>query len=261
MQLKPPKYEQAAAAFGAIVAKIPMNKGFSLNEDAFLNLGWCQYSLGKQQAEQSADWHEKAAKTFAALVKQFPNSKYADQALYFQGEALYALGKSNEALVPYAQLVKDHIKSSLRADGLYALGVTQEELKQYPQAGQTYDLFIAEFSKHALFNEVQMRKAETVLQAGLALDADNKGEQAQPLFAQAAEMFATAAAVENFALADHALYKQALCHSNKTSRWRQQRRMPAWRRSFQNRRMPKTPPWMPAACTIRPTRAPRRSSG
>ncbi|MEQ8785598.1 MAG: tetratricopeptide repeat protein [Pirellulaceae bacterium] len=211
LQLKPPKYEEAADAFAKVVAKIPQNKDFSLNEDAYLNLGWCQYSLGKEQNDKSAEWNQKAADTFAAMVKQFPKGKFTDQALYFQAEALYAQGKRKESLAPYDQLVKEHPKSSLRSSGLYALGVTHEELGQYPQAGQAYDLLLKEFPDNQLVTEVRMRKAETLLQAGLALEREKKAAEAQAAYGQAAAMFADAASAQGFKLADHALYRQAFC--------------------------------------------------
>jgi TolA-binding protein len=211
LQLKPPKYAEAADAFAKVVAKIPENKDFSLNEDAYLNLGWCQYSLGREQPQKAAEWNQKAAATFAAMVKQFPKGKFADQALYFQGEALYTLGKRKESLAPYKQLVDEHPKSTLRSSGLYALGVTYEELSQFAEAGQVYDTLLKEFPDHELVTEVRMRKAETLLQAGLALQKQNKAEEAQAQFQQAAAMFADAASAQGFKLADHALYREAFC--------------------------------------------------
>lgn len=211
LQLKPPRYEEAAQAFAAVVAKIPQNKDFSLNEDAYLNLGWCQYSLASQQPKKAAEWNQKAADTFAAMVKQFPKGKFTDQALYFEGEALYAMGKRKESLAPYVKLISDFPSSSLRASGLYALGVTREELSQFPAAGEAYDLFLKEFPDNELVTEVRMRKAETLLQAGLELDRQKKDAEAQPLYKQAAEMFADAASAQGFKLADHALFRQAYC--------------------------------------------------
>jgi TolA-binding protein len=210
LQLKPPKYEDAAKAFAVIVAKIPQNKDFSLNEDAYLNLGWCRYSLAKQKKpEEAANWHQQAADTFAGMVKQYPQGKFADQALFFQGEALYALEKRDEALVPYTRLVAEHPKSSLRLSGLYALGVTHEELSQFAKAGEVYDLLLKEFSEDALATEVGMRKGETVLQSGLALEKEGKAAEARPLFDAAGKLFAAAVAAPDFKLADHALYRQA----------------------------------------------------
>src|SRR5690606_21992177 len=104
--------------------------------------------------------------SFAEMLKAFPKGKFADQALYFQGESYYQLGKKQEAAAAYTELVKNFEKSNLRADALYALGVTHEELTAWADAGKTYDLFLKEFPESELATEVRMRKAETILQTG-----------------------------------------------------------------------------------------------
>ncbi len=204
-QLQLKKYDKSAEAFAAAIANHPK---LETREDAYLNLGWSQYTLGKQG---DAAQYAKAAASFDAMIKEFPKDKgkRTDQALFFLGESQYAVNKKAEAVAAYDQLVKDHAQSPLRCDALYALGVTQEELGQYPQAGQTYDLFLTDCATSGLITEVRMRKAETVLQAGLAAEAGNMAAEAKPLFAQAEKMFAEAAAVEKFALADHAIFRQA----------------------------------------------------
>ena len=62
--------------------------------------------------------------------------------------------------------MKSYPKSKLRSDALYSLGVAREELDQFAEAGEAYDLFLADYQKHDLVNEVRMRKAETVLRGG-----------------------------------------------------------------------------------------------
>jgi TolA-binding protein len=189
LQLK--RYDKAADAFQAVVKKFPAFDGI---QDAYLNLGWCQYTLAGQKVE---GMYAKAAATFSEMVKKFPDGKHADQAFFFLAESQYHLGRKKEAAVAYEKVVKDHAKSTVRADALYALGVTQEELGQFAEAGKAYDLFLAEFKQSELVTEVRMRKAETTLQAGE--------------HAAAADMFAAVAAVAGFASADHALYRQAFC--------------------------------------------------
>ena len=78
--------------------------------------------------------------------------------------------------------------------------MAREELDQFAEAGEAYDLFLADYQKHELANEVRMRKAETVLRGGK--------------FEAAAKLFAEVAALENFESADYALYRQAFCLTN-----------------------------------------------
>lgn len=187
-ELQQKKFDKAAAAFALVIKNHPK---FEMLEDAYLNLGWSQYSLGSADPKQL----EAAIQTFAAMLKAYPKGKFSDQALYFQGEALYQTGKKPEAVVAYDTLIKGFDKSNLRADALYALGVTQEELQKWAEAGQTYDQFLKEFPQSDLLTEVRMRKAETLLQNG------------DP--AAAEKLFAAVAAVKDFASADHALLRQA----------------------------------------------------
>lgn len=191
MQTEPPQLDKAAESFQAVVTKHPKFKEMA---DTLLNLGWCQYSLA-QQGVKPEENYAAAADVFAKLAAL--KDKHVDQALYFQGESLYLLDKKPEAIAAYAALVKDFPKSNRLADTLYALGVTQEELKMYPEAGKTYDQFLAGFADSSLANEVKMRKAETVLQAGEFADAEKR--------------FAEVVAVEGFPLVDLAIHRQAFC--------------------------------------------------
>ena len=193
MALKPPKYDKAEAAFAAIVKNHPK---FEEIEQAYFNLGWCQFS--QAQAGKAA-LYDKAAKTFEALIKAHPDGKVLDKTLYYYGDSLYNQNKKKEAIAGYAQLVSNEklAKSSLRKDAVYALGVTHEELGQYADAGKAYDIFLTEFADDAYATEVRMRKAETILQ-------DGKYEQAGKIFGEAA-------ASEGFNLVDHALFRQAFC--------------------------------------------------
>src|SRR6185295_9082994 len=190
-QLQLKQYDKAAAAFQAVIANNPK---FELIEDSYINLGSSQYALA---LAGTAGTYEKAAETFATLARLFPMGKYADSALFYQGESQYALGKKTEAAVAYAALLKQFEKTKHRGDALYALGVAFEELRKYPEAGTTYDIYLKEFATSPLANEVRMRKAETVLQAGN--------------FPAAEKMFAEVAAVKDFPETDHAIFRQAYC--------------------------------------------------
>ena len=185
------KLPEAAAEFQAVIKNHPK---FDFLEDALLNLASCQYT---QAAGGKRELYAAAAGTFTELRSKFPKGRYVEEALYFLGESLYAQDKKAEAIEAYGELLKDYPQSKRRAEALYAQGVAQEELGKFPQAGATYDLFLKEFAENRLATEVKMRKAETVLQSGDV--------------ALAERMFGEAAAVKDFASADHAIYRQAYC--------------------------------------------------
>ncbi len=191
MQLK--NFPQARETLQAVIdTKTP----FERREDAYLNLGWTLYSLALQNQPQL---FAQADQTFAAMLQEFPEGAYRDQALFFRGESAYLQGKREDAAAAYQQVVDQFPKSELRDDAIYALGVTCEELNRFEDAGKLYDLFLKEFPEHTLLPEVSMRKAETILRAGN--------------FAEAAQRFADVAATQGFKAADHALYRQAYCEA------------------------------------------------
>lgn len=206
------RFDVAARHFEAVVKKWSQVPGLKVLEDAYLNLGWCQYSLAAKAAKP-AEQYAAAAATFAQLIERYPQGKYVDQALYFLGESLYHQNKKTEAIAAYRRVVDDakFQKSSLRASALYALGVTLEETGQYADAGKVYDQFIKEFAEHELATEIRMRKAETILQLGLADKKAGRKESAEQRIRQALQVFAETAGHEQFEQRDHALFQQALC--------------------------------------------------
>ena len=187
------RYEEAAAAFAVVVRE---HADFEALEDTYLQLGWCQFTLGSQDAPELL---EEAVETLTALLTKYPEGKNRDQALFFLGEAEYRRDRKEEAVAAYSLLLKEFPKSPLRNDTLYALGVTYEELGRHEAAGRIYDTFLEEAEDEVLLAEVQVRKAETILQAG-DIEA-------------AAAAFAQAAAIPDFEAADYALSRHAFCLS------------------------------------------------
>jgi len=187
--LKLNRFEQAAQSFQTVIDKFPKSE---LIEATWLYLGIAQYSIGQAKDAQAYD---TAAATFQTLLAKYPKSKYLPQALFYAGEALYARDKKREAAQMYARLVNEFPGDANAADALYALGVCHEELQDYPSAGKCYDMFLEKFPDHRLAAEVTMRKGETLFQAGQ--------------YQEAADRFAAAASKAEFALADHALFRQA----------------------------------------------------
>ncbi len=193
--------EKAANCFQPLVdQKNPGEKRFTLLEDAYLNLGSVHFKIAKAEEpneKKKKQHYAKAEETYSALVNNFPQGKYADQALFFIGECHYALDNRDEAMKAYRQLVENHPNSVMRADGIYALGVAQEESKDFTGAETTYTSFLAAYADHDYAAEVGMRKAETVLHQG---DVD-----------RARTLFAKASSQPDFPQADRAVYRQAHC--------------------------------------------------
>jgi TolA-binding protein len=196
-QLKGKQYAAAAETFDKLLAdssRQPPVADVDFAPSNYLYLGLAQYNLG--QAGQ-ATMLERAAQTFATLAKNFPQSKFLSQALYYQGETAYALGRKTDAARFYDQVVRQFPRDALVADALYALGVTQEETGQHAAADATYASFLTSFPRNALAAEVTMRRGDVLLAQGKIDEAEQR--------------FAAAAAQPEFAMADLATMRQAAC--------------------------------------------------
>lgn len=183
------QYDAAVKNFVRVIREHPDSE---LADATHLNLGLAQYSIAQAGKPEAYD---DAIKTFAALAAKFPKSKELAQALYYQGEALYARDKKQAAAKAYAKLIDEHPDSPRRGDALYALGVAQQDLERVRDAGAAFDRFLKEFPKHKLRSEVILRRAETLF--------------SQDQFEAAGRWFASAAASKNFAMADLAAIRQA----------------------------------------------------
>ena len=173
-QMRQKELGLAATAFQLTLTNY---KPFEFTEEAYFLLGWCRYTIaGQQQGDEQVTLLGESIKSLTEGITKYPKGPFADDALYYRGEAQYKLGDREAAIASYKQLVDNYAKSNMRSSGLYALGVTHEELKRDDIASTIYDLFLEEFPEDSLASEIQLRKADTVLRGG-------KTEEAERLFA------------------------------------------------------------------------------
>lgn len=196
-QLQINKYQEAARTLRTLTTKFPM---FAELDAARFNLGMALYRHARtaQQAEQAAAW-KAASRAFETLAAKHPKSKYAASALYYQGECLFHGGSPAEAVPLYRKAIAAHTADSVLSlpDAYYALSTTQQDLQQFQEAAQTYQIFLAKFSKDALAEECRLRQGICLLE--------------RKQLAEAEKLLAAAAAAPRFDLADYALYQQAVC--------------------------------------------------
>ena len=146
---------------------------------------------------QNEGRYDLAAPQWLELLQRFPHGTLVDRALFYRGEALYQLGRKDEAIQVYAQMIRDCENSQLMADALYALAVAHQELGHHGQAAQALEDFLKRFPRHKLCLEVQLRQAEATLQQGDPQKAER--------------MFDGLTRIEGFPLASTALFRQAHC--------------------------------------------------
>ncbi|XZE54740.1 tetratricopeptide repeat protein [Planctomycetaceae bacterium SH139] len=161
MQLAEPNYGRAAEAFEQALR----NKKHELREESLSNLGWCLYALGNAGEVPDAANLRRAVAAFQTLLKEFPKTPLADRALFYQGESLYGLGQSEQAVAAYDAMLKSPAgqKSSLRADAMYSKGVALEELKRYDRAIGVYRGLLSQHTEDRLVGTVRLRLAEVLV--------------------------------------------------------------------------------------------------
>ena len=188
------KYDEAAAQFRTVVTKYPKLENL---DSAQFNLAMAYYQ--KADMSKKPEDFKNAAKEFGAVAAKFPSSKFADRALYYQGESAFAAGDNASAAAAYKNLTTKYVKSPLAANAFYALGIAQQQLKQNAEAAKTFKAFLAnpELAKNALASEVRLR-------LGMSLFAEKK-------FADAAKYFGEASKGKDFSHADFAALRQAQC--------------------------------------------------
>jgi TolA-binding protein len=179
---------------------------FQWLDEALLNLGNAQYNVAL--ADKKGAGFAAAAETYGKLLKKFPDSRFGAIAAYSQGECHFAQGNKEAAVTAYALSLeklpkkqraekKPNDPPDLRPDVLYALGATQLDLNQSGPASTTFATFLTDYPDHPLATRIVMLQGDALYQ--------------QNKFAEAAKMFARAAADEKFAEGDRATMRQGDC--------------------------------------------------
>lgn len=161
MQLPTPNHGAAAKAFELALK----DQKYGLREESLSNLGWCRYAAGSDPEAPKPELLGKSIEAYAQLMKEHPRSRFADRALFYSGEALYALDKPSEAIKFYDQLLKSPMgeKSALRCDAMYARGLALEDLKQYDQAVAAYRGMLEACGSDSLASAVRLQLADLLV--------------------------------------------------------------------------------------------------
>jgi tol-pal system protein YbgF len=90
---------------------------------------------------------DKAAGGFASLLKRFPGTGYRDSALFWMGNAQYALRQYKEAIASFRSLVVASPQSPRAPEALLAIANCQAELKDKVAARKTIDELLKTYPK------------------------------------------------------------------------------------------------------------------
>jgi cellulose synthase operon protein C len=162
LRVEEPNFELAAKYLRAALE----DKKLEVREEALVELGRA-LSQSAMQSEGSAkkQKYEEASKVFAIFLESYGDGSYADQALFYAGEAEYQLGRFDRAANLFRRLtdMPAMAKSALRPDAIFSLGVAYEQLKQAKLAIEAYEAFLKTYPKHRLVPDVRLRLAEQLV--------------------------------------------------------------------------------------------------
>jgi len=82
--------------------------------------------------------YDDAILQFKDLVTRFPQSSYADNAVYWQGEANRVTRRFSQAVNEFEALIKTYPKSAKVADAYFKLGISHYQLGHFKEAKQAF---------------------------------------------------------------------------------------------------------------------------
>lgn len=213
-QEKTSRHEEAIASFQAVVSKA--SPDFTFLPEAWLHLGYNQWMQAKSLADksdrapQAKELAAAAAASFGTLLEKFPQNKLKDQAIYFLGEANVTGGQLDAAISAFDRLVVEVPDSKFWSDAVFALGSCQEEKGALEKALLNYDRYLEKAPQGRQANEVQFRKAETLLQFGLAAEKAGDAPSAKSRYAQAEKLYGQLAQLKDFSGRETSSYQRAV---------------------------------------------------
>lgn len=100
------------------------------------------------------------------INKDYPNTKFSGQALYYLGEANYRLGKYDEAVKAFEAGKKKYLPDLMKPLVYMSLGYSYEAQKNYLKAAETFEEALKVFPNHYSRDEVLVNAARSLRLAG-----------------------------------------------------------------------------------------------
>lgn len=165
LQGETPDYPKAIANLRSALE----DSKLEVREESLVNLGRALFDSARTtEGEEKNKKLAEASSVFSKFLESYADGSFADQAIFYAGEAEYQLGRLDKAISFYRRLTESPAtsKSAIRPDGYFALGVAYEEQNQPKLAGEAYEEFLKAYPEHRLLREVQLRAAEQRLNQG-----------------------------------------------------------------------------------------------
>ena len=106
----------------------------------------------------------EAMANYDEVIDRYPNSDHADDALYNRAWALIKLGREDEAIPVFEQIVAEHPDGRYGAKSQFTLGDYYYGQKDYLRATESYNIFLEQYPEERLAKEnKKLRRKATVL--------------------------------------------------------------------------------------------------
>jgi len=86
--------------------------------------------------------YDLAITKFRRFVKEFPEHKYADNALYWIGEILYSQKKFPQAIIEFSKITEEYKSSNKAPDALLKIGLTYINLRDFRKAEDRFQMLM-----------------------------------------------------------------------------------------------------------------------
>jgi tetratricopeptide (TPR) repeat protein len=173
------RFDEARSAYALTLSLLPTTDTVQRREMSDL-LAAAMYKQGEQH--KKADRLGDAAKTFAAISSEAPDSPLAAGAL-FEAASLYeTLKQPREAIATYRQLVQRDPKSDLGAKAALQTALIYEQSGQWLQAAEAFEA-AAKMPQH------QAQAPQILWTAGLDYEKATQWDKSYAVFAQFTERF------------------------------------------------------------------------
>jgi len=124
------------------------------------------------------------------IEKDYPNTQYTGEALYYLGEANYRLGKFDLAAAALEKAKKKNVAELLKPAIYMTLAYSYEELKDYPKAVAVYEEALKKLSNYTSRDELLSGQARCLKLSG-------KIEEAKIRWEEIVNKYPTSPGVEN----------------------------------------------------------------
>jgi len=221
------QYEKAISYFKTASPKLDAESGLKPKSNLFL--GFAQFRHGKNlqddraKRQQATDLLTTATRTFTALRNSDPKFAEIDQACFFQGGAYEALGRDQDAVNSYTQMLT-YPKQTFQFEGLLALADAEARLGRYPKALEHYNAFrdaAKSTADHPMLQDVELETGRTLIRLAVADENNAHKDAANQKLTQAIEILAPLSAKdvagqktdEEKLVIEEARFQHAFCES------------------------------------------------